>query len=73
MVSILIPYLTGFPGGSVVENLLAKHQMRVQLIPGSGRFPREGNGNLLQYVYLENLMVSGAWQAIVHEVTKSWK
>ena len=72
MVSILIPYLIGFPGCSVVENLPAKQKMRVQSIPGSGRFPREGNGNLLQYPYLENLMDSGAWQAIVHEVTKSW-
>ena len=26
------------------------------LIPGSGRFPGEGNGNLLQYSYPENLM-----------------
>ena len=25
-------------------------------IPGSGRFPEVGNGNLLQYSYLENSM-----------------
>ena len=73
MVSILMPYLIGFPGGSVVKNLPAKHKMRVQLVPGSGRFPGEGNGNLLQYPCLENLMDSGAWQAIVLEVIKSWK
>ena len=30
-------------------------------IPGSGRFPGEGNGNPLQYPCLENLMVGGAW------------
>ena len=30
-------------------------------IPGSGRSPGEGNGNLLQYYCLENPMVSGAW------------
>ena len=30
------------------------------LIPGSGRFPREGNGNPLQYSCLENLMDRGA-------------
>ena len=29
------------------------------LIPGSGRFPGEGNGN--QYSCLENLMDRGAW------------
>ena len=29
-------------------------------IPGSGRFPGEGNGNPLQYSCLENLMDRGA-------------
>ena len=28
----------------------------VGLIPGSGRFPREENGNPLQYSFLENPM-----------------
>ena len=32
----------------------------------------EGNGNPLQYSCLENPMDRGAWQAIVHGVTKSW-
>ena len=32
-------------------------------IPGSGRSPGEGNGNLLQYSCLENPMNRGAWQA----------
>ena len=31
----------------------------------------EGNGNPLQYSCLENTMERGAWQATVHEVTKS--
>jgi len=31
------------------------------LIPGSGRCPGEGNGNPLQYSYLENSMERGAW------------
>ena len=30
-------------------------------IPGSGRSPGEGNGNPLQYSYLENPMDGGAW------------
>ena len=30
-------------------------------IPGLERFPREGNGNPLQYSCLENLMDGGAW------------
>jgi len=40
------------------------------LIPGSGRSPGKGNGNLLQYSFLENSMDRGAWWAIVHGVTK---
>ena len=30
-------------------------------IPGLGRSPGEGNGNPLQYSFLENLMDGGAW------------
>ena len=30
-------------------------------IPGLGRSPGEGNGNLLQYSCLENCMDGGAW------------
>ena len=41
------------------------------LSPGSGRSPGEGNSNPLQYSCLENPMDRGAWQATVHEVTKS--
>ena len=40
-------------------------------IPGSGRFPGEGNGYPVQYPCLENVMDRGAWQAITHVVTKS--
>ena len=42
----------------------------VGLIPGLGRYPKEGNGNALQYFCLENID-SGAWQATVHGVAKS--
>ena len=34
-------------------------------IPGSERSPGEGNGNPLQYSYLENSMDRGDWWAIV--------
>ena len=37
---------------------------------GLGRFPREGNGNPLQYSCLENPMDRGAWQATVHGITR---
>ena len=39
--------------------------------PGSGRSPREGNGNPLQYSCRENSMDGGAWRATVHGVTES--
>ena len=38
----------GFPGGSVVKNLPV-NAGDMGLIPGLGRSPEEGNGNLLQY------------------------
>ena len=59
----------GFPGGSVVENLPAIAE-DVGLIPGSERYPGEGNGNPLQYSCLGNPMDRGAWRATVHGVTK---
>ena len=43
----------------------------LDLIPGSGRFPREEKGNPLQYSWLENFMDRGARRATVHGVTKS--
>ena len=39
--------------------------LELQRSPGGG-----GNGNPLQYSSLDNLMDSGAWQAIFHGVTK---
>ena len=39
-------------------------------IPGLERSPGEGNGNPLQYSCLENPKDRGAWQAMVHRVTK---
>ena len=41
-------------------------------IPGSGRSPREGNGNPLQYSCLGNPMDRGACQATVHGVAKEF-
>ena len=40
-------------------------------IPGSGRSPGSGNGNPLQYSWLENSMDRGVWQAVVHGVANS--
>ena len=41
-------------------------------IPGLGTSSGEGNGNPLQYSYLENSMDRGAWWVTVHEIAKSW-
>ena len=38
---------------------------------GLGSSPGGGNDNPLQYSCLENPMDSGAWQAVVHGITKS--
>ena len=61
----------GFPGGSVVKNLPANAGATdVGSIPGLGR-STGGNGNSLQYSFLENPMERGAWQATVLRVAKS--
>ena len=54
----------------LVNNLPA--MQKTGLISGSGRSPGEGNGNPLQYSYLENPMDTGAWRPTVHDVVKSW-
>ena len=59
-----------FPGGSVVKNPPA-NAGDVNSIPELGRSSGEGNGNSLQYSCLDVPMDRGAWQATVHEVTKS--
>ena len=61
--------LRGFPGGSVVKNLLA-NAGGAGSTPGSERSPGEGNGNPFQYSCLGNPMDRGAWRATVHGVTK---
>ena len=40
-------------------------------IPGLGRSPKEGNGNLLQCSCLENPLDRGTWPATVHGVTQN--
>ena len=65
MIQLFIYIFTwGFPGDSVVKNLLA-NAGDVGSIPGSGRSPGEGNGNPFQSSCLGNLIDRGAWQATV--------
>ena len=55
----------------MVKNLPAMQEIQVSF-PGLGRSSGGGNGNPLQDSCLKNPMDRGAWQAIVHGVTKSW-
>ena len=58
-----LPYLmclVGFPGGSDGKASVCNAR-DPGLTPGWGRYPREGNGNPLQYSCLENPMDRGAW------------
>ena len=59
-----------FPGGSEVKAFACKAGDPGS-IPGLGRSPGEGKGNLLQYSCLENPTDRGAWQVTVHGVAKS--
>ena len=65
--------LLGFPAGSDCKES-ACHAGDLGLIPGSGRYPGEGNGNPnpLPYSCLENPLDRGTWWVTVHGVTKSW-
>ena len=60
--------LSSFPDGSVGKESTynAEHIGDTGSIPWSGRFPRVGNGNPLQYSCLGNPMVREAWQTTVH-------
>ena len=62
--------LWGFPDDSAVKNLPANAGC-LGSIPGLGRSPGGGNGNPLQYSYLENPTDRRAWWATVHRAAKS--
>ena len=58
-----------FPVAQMVKNACSAQNLGA--IPGLGRSPGEGNGNLLQNSCLENPMDRGAWRATVHRVRDS--
>ena len=66
---ILSPFLfpMGFPGGTVLKNLLANagDPRDMGLIPVLERACGGGNGNPLQYSCLENSMDRKAWRATI--------
>ena len=63
----------GVPGGaSDKEPACQCRRLReAGSIPGSGRSPGGGHGNLLQYSCLENPLDRGAWRVTVDRVAKS--
>ena len=63
-------YLLLLSGGSACKES-ACNAGDLDLIPGLGRSPGEGNGNPLQYSCLESSMDRRARQATVHGVAKS--
>ena len=64
----------GFPGGSAVKESTCNTGATgdVGSIPGFGRSLGGRHSNTLLYSCLEKPMDRGAWQAIVHGITKSW-
>ena len=67
-------HVMGFPGSLMVKNLPANVEDARDLgfILGSGRSPREGNGNPLQSSCLGNSTSRGVGWATVHGFTKNW-
>ena len=70
-----LPYISlslsqDFPGGSGGK-VPAYNAGDPGSIPGLGRAPGEGNGNPLQYSYLQNPMDRGAWRTTVHRLANS--
>ena len=70
MICDVILYMLGAPGGTVGKNLPASAGDKGS-IPGSGRSPRERNGNPLEYSCLESPEDRGAWWPTAHGVAKS--
>ena len=65
-------WLVGLPGWFSGKESVCNARIVGDLgsIPGSGRSPGRGNGNPLQYSFLENPVDRGAWWATVHRVAE---
>ena len=59
-------------GGSAVKNSCAMQKAQEMQVQSQLRSPGKGNGNLLQYSFLENSVDRGDWWATIHGVAKSW-
>ena len=70
----LMSNIKGLLSGEVVKKnppANAGDTTDVGLIPGSGRSPGVGNGNMLLYCCLENSINRGTWWPTVHRVERS--
>ena len=67
--NMLSRFVIGFSDGSDGKEP-ACNADDLGLIPGSGRSLGEGNGNPLQYSYLENPMDGEAWQSTPHGIAE---
>ena len=56
-------------GGSILNNVPI-YVGDASSIPGSGRFPGEGNDNPFRYSCLENPMDRGVWCSTIHGITR---
>ena len=57
--------------GLVVMNVpVIAGDRNLSSIPGSGRSPEGGHGNLFQYCGLESPLDKRVWQAIIHKVAE---
>ena len=75
-ICIFTDFNKSFPGGSIVKNPPTIQETALNAgdmgsILVLGRYPREENGNPLQYCHLGNPMDRGAWWATVHGVVES--
>ena len=70
--SIYLPVYLGFPDGSEDKESTcnAGDTGDSDSVPGLGRSPGVGNGNLLKLSCLENSMDRGAWQITVNGVAE---
>ena len=69
LVRLMSTVCRGFPDSTVGKESACKAG-NLGSILGLGSSPEEGNGNPLQYSYLENSIDGGAWQTTVHRVAR---
>ena len=69
------PLSMGFPRQEYWSGLPLPDVKDTGLIPGSGRLPKGGHGNPLQYSCLDKPMDRKAWRSTAHKVTvgRDWR